>query len=86
MLIITRKNGEGFHIGDNVEVTVIESGKDKVRLGIRAPKDVKIIRSELYESREFNVRAAVNKVSIDFMNSFLEQPKQLNEIKQEGRS
>lgn len=86
MLIITRKNGEGFHIGDNVEVTVIESGKDKVRLGIKAPKDVKIIRSELYESREFNVRAAVNKVSIDFMNSFLEKPKQLNEIKQEGRS
>ena len=86
MLIITRKNGEGFHIGDDIEVTVIESGKDKVRLGINAPKDVKIIRSELYESREFNVRAAVNKVSIDFMNSFLEQPKQLNEIKQEGRS
>lgn len=86
MLIITRKNGEGFHIGDDVEVTVIESGKDKVRLGIKAPKDVKIIRSELYESREFNVRAAVNKVSIDFMNSFLEKPKQLNEIKQEGRS
>lgn len=86
MLIITRKNGEGFHIGDNVEVTVIESSKDKVRLGIKAPKDVKIIRSELYESREFNVRAAVNKVSIDFMNSFLEKPKQLNEIKQEGRS
>ena len=67
-------------------LTVIESGKDKVRLGIKAPKDVKIIRSELYESREFNVRAAVNKVSIDFMNSFLEKPKQLNEIKQEGRS
>lgn len=85
MLIITRKNGEGLHIGDDVEVTVIESGKDKVRLGIKAPKDVKIIRSELYESREFNVRAAVNKVSIDFMNSFLEKPKQLNEIKQEGR-
>lgn len=85
MLIITRKNGEGFHIGDNVEVTVIESGKDKVRLGIKAPKDVKIIRSELYQSREFNVEAAVNKVSIDFMNSFLEKPKQLNGIKQEGR-
>ncbi len=82
MLIITRKTGEGFNIGENITVSVIEAGKDKVRLGIEAPKDVKIIRSELYESREFNVRAAVNKVSIDFMNSFLaDTPNKLNEIK-----
>ena len=82
MLIITRKTGEGFHIGDDITVSVIEAGKDKVRLGINAPKDVKIIRSELYESCRFNVQAAVNKVSVDFMNRFLtDNPTQLNEIK-----
>ncbi len=82
MLIITRKTGEGINIGDDVAVSVIETGKDKVRLGIQAPKDVKIIRSELYESRKFNVQAAVNKVSADFMNSFLtDKPNKLNEIK-----
>lgn len=82
MLIITRKTGEGFHIGEDIIVSVVEAGKDKVKLGINAPKDVKIIRSELYESRKFNVQAAVNKVSIDFMNSFLtDTPNKLNEIK-----
>lgn len=81
MLIITRKTGEGFNIGDDIVVSVIESGKDKVKLGITAPKYVRVVRTELYESREFNVQAAVNKVSADFMNSFLENPNKLNEIK-----
>ncbi|MCI7766854.1 MAG: carbon storage regulator [Oscillospiraceae bacterium] len=82
MLIITRKTGEGIHIGEDVVVSVVEAGKDKVRLGISAPKDVKIIRSEVYESKGFNVEAAVNKVSADFMNRFLtDKPAQLNEIK-----
>ena len=82
MLIITRKTGEGIHIGDDVVVNVVEAGKDKVRLGISAPKDVKIIRSEMFESRGFNVQAAVNKVSADLMNKFLtDTPTQLNEIK-----
>lgn len=81
MLIITRKVGQSFNIGDDIVVSVVEAGKDKVRLGISAPKNVKIIRTELYESREFNVQAAVNKVSADFMNSFLDNPNKLNEIK-----
>ncbi len=82
MLIITRKTGEGFYVGDNVKINVVEAGKDKVKIGIDAPKDVIIMRSELYESRKFNVQAAVNKVSIDFMNSFLGTPGKLNEIKE----
>ena len=82
MLIITRKTGEGIYIGEDVVVSVVEAGKDKVRLGISAPKDVKIIRSEVYESKDFNVAAAVNKVSADFMNRFLtDTPAHLNEIK-----
>lgn len=82
MLIITRKSGEGVYIGEDISVTVIEASKDKVRLGIDAPRDVKIIRTELHESCKFNVQAAVNKVSVDFMNSFLtDKPNKLNEIK-----
>ncbi|MCM1522979.1 MAG: carbon storage regulator CsrA [Ruminococcus sp.] len=81
MLIITRKIGEGLCIGDDITISVMESAKGKVRLGIEAPKDVKIVRAELYQSREFNVQAAVNKVSMDFMNSFFDKPNQLNEIK-----
>jgi carbon storage regulator len=81
MLIITRKTGESIHIGDDVVVNVVEAGKDRVRLGITAPKNIKIIRSEMFESRGFNVQAAVNKVSADFMNNFLtDAPTRFNEI------
>ncbi|MCM1577901.1 MAG: carbon storage regulator [Ruminococcus sp.] len=84
MLIITRKTGEGVHIGEGITVTVSEAANGKVKLGIDAPRDVKIVRSEIYESGKFNVQAAVNKVSVDFMNSFLADnpnPNKLNEIK-----
>ncbi len=81
MLIITRKAGESLRIGENITVSVIEAAKDKVRLGIDAPKDVRIMRMELYQSREFNVAAAVNKVSADFMNAFLTSDQgKLNEL------
>ena len=80
MLIIARKKGEGFYIGDDISVSVVEATKDKVKIGIEAPKDVKIMRSELYESRKFNVQAAVNKVPADFMNNFLGSTAELNGI------
>lgn len=81
MLIISRKLGESFLIGGDIKVCVVESSKDKVRLGIEAPKNVKIIRAELYESERFNMQAAVNKAGISFMNSFFsDSPKQLNNV------
>ncbi|MGN0666992.1 MAG: carbon storage regulator [Huintestinicola sp.] len=81
MLIISRKQGESFLIGEDIRISIIEASKDKVRVGIDAPRDVKIIRSELYESERFNMQAAVNKVSVDFMNSFFTgTPNPLNNI------
>ena len=47
MLILSRLVGERILIGDNVEVEVIEAGYGKVRLGITAPRDVKVLRKEL---------------------------------------
>ena len=45
MLVVTRKADESLSIADNIEITVLEISKDRVKLGIAAPKDVKIIRS-----------------------------------------
>ena len=42
MLVITRRPGEKIVIGDDIEVTVLESGRGRVRFGIEAPKSVKI--------------------------------------------
>ncbi len=49
MLILTRRPSETLHIGDNITVTVLGSQGDQVRLGITAPDDVAIHRSEIYQ-------------------------------------
>ena len=47
MLVLTRKQNEGILIGGDIVVTVINIDGDKVRLGIDAPKSVRVIREEL---------------------------------------
>lgn len=62
MLVLTRKKGESIIIGDNVEITVAEVEEGRVKLGITAPKDVKVLRKEVIdETREFNKSALNNK-------------------------
>jgi carbon storage regulator len=50
MLVLTRKPEESITLGDEVVITVLEIRGDKVRLGIEAPKNVAIHRTEVYES------------------------------------
>lgn len=47
MLVLSRKRGERILIGDDVVVTIARIGPNNVRVGIEAPRDVKIIREEL---------------------------------------
>ena len=49
MLVLTRRHGERIHIGENIEVTVLEIGRDHVRLGILAPASVAVHRDEVYQ-------------------------------------
>ncbi|HBJ25936.1 MAG TPA: carbon storage regulator [Ruminococcaceae bacterium] len=58
MLVVTRKTDESLIISDNIEITVLEIGKDKVKIGINAPKEIKVIRSELKDARQTNEQAA----------------------------
>lgn len=58
MLVITRKVGESIIISDKVEVSVLEVVGDKVKLGINAPREIKIIRSELKIAKETNEQSA----------------------------
>ncbi len=50
MLVLSRKKNESIVINENIVITVIEIRGDKVRLGIEAPRDVSIHRSEVYEA------------------------------------
>lgn len=52
MLILSRSIGESLMIGDDIEVVVLGNQGDQVRLGIRAPEDVLILREELYQKQE----------------------------------
>lgn len=57
MLVITRKATESFIIGDNIRVNILSVSGDKIKIGIEAPKDVKIIRTEVYETIRNNIEA-----------------------------
>ncbi len=50
MLVLSRKPGEAITINENIVVTIVEIRGDKVRLGIEAPKDVKVHRQEVFEA------------------------------------
>lgn len=49
MLVLTRKSGESIVIGDEVVITVLEVRGGQVRLGVEAPREVTIHRSEVHE-------------------------------------
>jgi len=50
MLVLSRKENESIVIGDDVFVVVVQIRRDKVRLGIEAPKEVTVHRREVYEA------------------------------------
>lgn len=50
MLVLTRKTNQSIMIGDDVEVTVLAVSRDKIRLGITAPRDIPVFRKEVYIS------------------------------------
>lgn len=60
MLIITRKKGQSLMIGDDIEITISKLEDGSVKLGIEAPKDITILRKELYEEVKKENKEAIN--------------------------
>ena len=58
MLVIRRRVGETLVIGADIEVEVLESGSSQVKLGIRAPRSVGVVRKEIRTVGEQNQAAA----------------------------
>jgi carbon storage regulator len=48
VLVLTRKSDQSIMIGDDIEVSVLSIMGEKVRIGISAPRDVPVFRTEVY--------------------------------------
>lgn len=49
MLVLTRKAGEGIIIGDDIRITIVELKGGGVRIGIDAPREMKVHRQEVFD-------------------------------------
>lgn len=72
MLILQRKKGESLSINDNITLTVMDIGADWVKLAIDAPKEIRILRSELKEAAAENKEASVE-VPQNVLNEILKK-------------
>lgn len=61
MLVLTRKRNQKIKIGKDIYITVLQTAKGQVKIGIEAPKDINIVREEIKEKiNGFNLRNVVN--------------------------
>lgn len=60
MLILTRRVGESIVVGDDIVLTVFEVRGDAVRIGIDAPRSVRVNRKEVYEEIQRSNEQAVS--------------------------
>ena len=62
MLILSRRPGESLTIGDEITITVVGVSGNQIRLGIAAPRDVRVLREEIYRAMQEENRAAANPI------------------------
>jgi len=60
MLILSRRKDESVIIDDGIEISVVDIRGDQVKLGIKAPRDVKVYRNEVFQAIQAENRAAAS--------------------------
>lgn len=60
MLVIKRKQGEALLIGDDIEINIVSVENGSVKIAIKAPKNITILRKELYKEIEEENQSAIS--------------------------
>lgn len=60
MLILSRKVNEKIKIGNDITLTIIEIKGDQIKVGVEAPKEVKVFRQEVYNAIQSENQAAAH--------------------------
>ena len=64
MLILSRRVDERIMIGDEIEISVVEIRSDQVKIGIAAPRQIKVYRKEVYQAiQQENIEAVKSRPS-----------------------
>ncbi len=63
MLILSRKIDEKIKIGEDITITLIDVHGDQVKIGVEAPKNVKVFRQEVFDAIQKENKAAVAAVT-----------------------
>jgi carbon storage regulator len=80
VLILSRRPGESLTIGNDIVVTVVGVSGNQIRLGITAPREVRVLREEVYKAMRQENQAAAN--LLDSNGRLGDTVRQLRERKQ----
>ena len=76
MLVLSRKENESIIINDDIEIKVISLKQDQVKIGIVAPKAIKIYRKEIFDAiQKENIQAAKGMPSLEALKSVMKKRK-----------
>ena len=82
MLVLKRKIGETLLIGEDVEITLLEKDGDSVKIGIQAPRSVRIFRKEVHEEIKAANQSALRAPGFDMLLRHFQQNLSKNDEKE----
>lgn len=77
MLVLTRKTGQKLIIANEIEITILETKGEAVKIGINAPKHIAVYREEIYEEIKKANRQATEQAAINTLDQAAEAAKLL---------
>ncbi len=75
MLVLSRKENQSIIINDEIEIKIVQIKPDQVKIGIVAPKDVRILRKEIFQEITNENLTAQQKPSLNNLKDFMKKNK-----------